>query len=184
MSLDNCMTGLERELLDKNTLFLQGEVDQQMAEYVLAAMTVLTARDSPAIQIRLSSHGGYERAGLFIARLLQDYMGHKTVRVYGAARSAAVTILLMCDRRLCEEGSTILVHEGRHSWMNLPTSSVKSKARMQELIDEAVKQEETIVRMYSDKTGMPIRRMRKLLAEDRDMSAEEAKELGFIHEIF
>ena len=184
MSLDSCLTALQRELLDRNILYLHGEVNEEMAEYVMAAITVLEVRDSPAIEIRIMSTGGHAEAGLFIAQRLQDYGGNTTARVYLGAKSAAVTILLMCDRRLCEKDAMILVHEGTHSLMDIPTFTLRSSAKMREIIDASLAQAEMIVRMYADKTGLPLGKMRKLMREDRDMSAQEALELGFIHEIF
>jgi ATP-dependent Clp protease protease subunit len=91
--MDEELTSNQMALLDRNVLYLEGEVGGRMVDQVHISLSILDGRGSPPIEIRIYSDGGSVHAGLAIYDFLCRYEGIKTGIVYGYARSMGAIIL-------------------------------------------------------------------------------------------
>ena len=109
-----------RLLLDHNihiptqTIFLTGEVDDEMYETLLLGFILIEERhkDKTNILIELNSHGGSWYAGIAMYDRIKVYKYPVTIHVSGMALSLASVILQAADTKLITPGSTIMVHDG------------------------------------------------------------------------
>lgn len=180
-------TGLRPDqltLLKSHSILLQGEVNEKMLYYVDAALSILEKEGSPAVTIEITSTGGSCPAGLYIASRILNYTGPTTAMVPIFAVSAAVSILLACDYRFCAHTAFIHAHESRVTWENIPCSSLRDPDFLKRLVSDALHDEGQIESMYSARTGLSLEETRKLLIADERLSAKQAEELGFVHELY
>ena len=113
--LPDFMDQLDKELYNKNTFMLTGEIDGYTAAR-LSRMFTLKSCDSSAdreISFIISSNGGELQAGLAIQRsmLALQHKGWTIVgEVRGMAASMACMLLQVCDIRLATELDRLMIH--------------------------------------------------------------------------
>ena len=160
------LTGVRLDLLKKNILLLDGEIDGDMALYFQESFNYLESKDSPDIRIDISSNGGNSIQALNIYDLVRLYKGKTTGRVNGAARSAAVNILQASDVRECMEHSLILIHNTVDDEGN-----EFKKCATQEMMKDVLRKK---MNPISDQD------LDELLEADKNLSAKEALSYGLI----
>jgi len=93
----------------KYTLFLQGEVNDEMVAKVQKKLGKID--DIEAVDVLLSSPGGDPHCALAISSLFRLSPAYITVHAIGNVASAAVLILAYGDKRLMAKESWVMVHE-------------------------------------------------------------------------
>lgn len=164
------------------TLFLGGEVEEQMAELMLKGMHLLVAADAAKpIKIILNSPGGDEYHGLAIYDAIATCPAHVTIVAYGHCMSMGSWIMQAADERVMAPRSTMMIHYG--TWavddsVRAVRSCVKEMERINLLMEEVYMR-----RMKQADPAFPLRKLRRMLDDDTYIPPGEAVELGLADRI-
>ncbi len=175
------LSRVQADLLKKNIIDLQGDVDGDMVLYVHDALAELIAKGSPNIDVLISSGGGKVLAGLDICDLLRFYKGKKTGIILCYAKSMAAIILQVCDKRLCAKHARVLIHHINGGSFTL--DQLRSKKTMKAIKRGMERDQAQLYSILAEKTGQSRKKIVKACRKDRDMSAREALKFGLIDEI-
>ena len=129
------------------------------------------------LTLRINSYGGDVFHAVAIHNAIKD-RGNVEVRIDGICASAATIIALGANRILMPENARFMIHE--------PSTLLVGYYDLQRI--ERIKRglesvQNSILGMYREKTNLEDEKIQKLIEEETWMSAEEAKNLGFIDEI-
>lgn len=147
---------------------------------------VLASYKGKHVDVKISSLGGNLDHGLDIR---QQFMDHGDVTVYlsGFVASAATVIAMGAKRIVMSKYAMFLVHKCSNF---LDVWGSYNADQMQQLINEleANKKENdkidvVLANMYADKCGKKVSDILTILKEGRWLTAQEAKDYGFIDEI-
>ena len=172
---------IQHELLAKNTIDLQGEVDSSMALYVRESLVRLSAKGSPDVKITITSTGGDVDCGLDIFDYIRLYPGKTTGVVVGYAKSMAAIILQACTHRTASAHSRILIHHISRNQLSL--NVLRSRKELRALKSAMEKSQARLYEVLSGKTGKSIGQIKRECEKDNNMFAEEALSFGLIDEI-
>ena len=168
-------------LLLKDSLWLGGKVDGDMADYVGESFAKLMARGAPPITVYITSSGGSVTVGLDIYDMLSVYPGRVKGVVAAFARSIAVVILQACTTRTAFEHARILIHH--ISTQEITLDEMRSWKKKQEILADMEKNQERLYRILSRRTGKPVADIRRTCKKNKDMTAREALAFGLIDDI-
>jgi ATP-dependent Clp protease protease subunit len=124
------------------------------------------------VKMRLSSPGGDVHDGRAIANMMKEHPAKFEVNVIAEACSIASVIAIAGDSVRMSEGAVMLIHR-------CYVFNIGNCVELRALADDLERIDEGFIKTYMAKTGMSHDAIVSLLAENRYMSAEEAKELGF-----
>ncbi len=175
------LSDVQRGLLEKNTVDLQGEVDEQMVRYVREALLRLTVKGSPPITVFITSGGGSAGIGLDIYDDLMMYSGKKVGLVGGFARSMAAVILQACDLRLAMRNARLLIHHVSRREVSLDV--LRNAKKVEKLRQDVERRQSSIDRILAQRTGKTVLAIRKQCEKDEDMRSEEALRFHLIDKI-
>lgn len=149
-------------------------------EKMRAELKAIAELNATKIIVNIDSPGGSVFHGLSIHDLLAQHPAEKEVRIIGVAASIATVIAQAGNTRKMSDNALFLVH---HSM-----SGVMGNVKEQEaLIDDLKKYDEKIISIYK-KRGADPEKVDALMEENNGngkwIFAEEAKEAGFIDEVF
>jgi len=133
-------------------------------------------KDSPAITLYLNSCGGSVFDGWALYSLLLPLRDRLTVRVLGLAASIASIIALAGKAIIMAEGSYFMIHDPVAG--TIGTSEELRKTA--ELLDKIRDQ---MAEVYAAKSRKSRREIRRLMAEETWLTADEAVEAGFADEV-
>lgn len=174
------MNEIDQKLADQKVLDIFGDIDFEKALDIREKLKYLFSSGSPDITITISSSGGLLAYGLDIYDMIRIYPGKVKGLVIGTAKSAAALILQACDTRQCATHSEILIHS-ISSRINLDI--LESKSRFKKKILEVKSQNNAQIDILCKRTGKSKKVIKKIMREDRILSAKEALEFGLIDEI-
>lgn len=124
------------------------------------------------IVAKINSMGGYLHEGVGIFNVLRSHGAKVTVEVVGAAYSAASLIAMAGDDRHMLPGSTQMIH-------NALTLCVGHANDMRETADVLEKLSASAAEIYSDVTGLSIKRIQEMMDATTYLNASECVEMGF-----
>lgn len=137
--------------------------------------------DDETIDMRINSPGGVVSEGWAIIDKLRATGKKITATIEGDAASMAAILLLAASERKGHKHARLLIHEAY-----IPEYTLASAYHAEDLAKIAAQLEkdnqETLDFMV-ERTGADRETLQALMKEDKFISMEEAKELGFIHEI-
>lgn len=126
-----------------------------------------------ALDVAINSPGGDVFAGIAIYNALRAHGGTVTTRALGVAASAASIVMMAGDVREMPANAMVMVHN--------PWSFAAGNAdELRNTADVLDKIGDSLVSIYTARTGKAEDEIRAMLATDTWMSADEAKELGFV----
>ena len=128
------------------------------------------------LTIELKSNGGDLMEGFAIYDAIKNLPARVTVKIVGASASAATVIASGADRIEISENSRYLVH-------NAMTFVEGNKEDMKEVYEQLASFDNQILDIYIKRTGKPRNELAELMKAEKWMTAEEAKEWGFVDEI-
>lgn len=175
------LTATQIELLDRNILYLEGDVCGKMADQIHLSLMELEAKGSPPIEVRICTGGGSVRAGLGVYDFLRQYRGKKTGIVWGYALSMGAIILQACDERLCLPHSSVLIHHVNTESVSL--DELEDPDRLNLLRKSMQEDQETLYKILVARTGKSKEKVRKACKRDESMTAKEALEFGLVDRI-
>ena len=167
-------------LLEDRIIFLNGEVDDNLANIVVAQLIYLEGKNpNKDIFIYINSPGGSVSAGLAIYDTMRYIKCDVSTICVGRAASMGAFLLAggTKGKRFALPNSEIMIHQ--------PLGGAQGQASdIQIQANHIQKIKADLNRMLSENTGKPIDVIEKDTDRDNCMTAEEAKTYGVIDEIF
>lgn len=166
-------------LLKDRIVFVTGEIEQHMANTIIAQLLFLEKENSNAdIQMFINSPGGVIDAGLAIIDTMNYIKPKISTIAVGVAASMGAVILASGekDKRLSLPNSRILIHQPLGGSQG-QASDVEIQAR------ELLKQRETLEGIIAKAAGKDVKEVHEDSDRDKWMSAKEAKAYGLIDKV-
>lgn len=167
--------GIYTRHLSKRRIFLNGEINTETANAVVAQLLYLQDESEEPISIYINSQGGEINAGLYIYDVLQSM----TIPVYmyctGMAASMAALLLAggQPGRRFILPHSKTMIHEP------LLTGGVGGSATSIRNISDSILETRKIVNgILAKHTGKTLKEVNKATSFDNYMNAEKSVEFG------
>lgn len=128
------------------------------------------------ITIRINSGGGSAFAGLAIFELIRAHGAAVTVRIDGVAASAASIIAMAGDKIVMGTGAMMMIH---NPW----TRAEGNAKELREAADMLDRVGESLVNVYTARTGKSRDELKAMLDQSTWMTADEAVANGFADEV-
>ena len=167
-------------LLKDRIIFLGGEIDDDVANTIVAQLLFLEMEDPDAdICLYINSPGGSITAGMAIYDTMQYIKPQVRTVCIGMAASMGAFLLMAGEKgkRCALPNSEVMIHQ--------PLGGAQGQATDVQIRAEwLLKTKEKMIRMKAEMTGQPEEVIRRDLERDHFLSAQEALEYGIIDEIF
>ena len=167
-------------LLKDRIIFLGGEIDDDVANTVVAQLLFLEMEDPDAdICLYINSPGGSITAGMAISDTMQYIKPQVRTVCIGMAASMGAFLLMAGEKgkRCALPNSEVMIHQ--------PLGGAQGQATDVQIRAEwLLKTKEKMIRMKAEMTGQSEEKIRRDVERDYFMSAKEALEYGIIDEIF
>ncbi len=137
---------------------------------------VIDEANGEDLEVEINSGGGSVFAGSEIYTMLKDYKGYVTVKIVGLAASAASVIAMAGNKVMMSPTAQMMIH-------NVSTYTSGDYRDMEHSAEVLKSANNTIANAYRLKTGKTQEELLKLMDNETWMTAQKAKELGFIDEI-
>lgn len=137
---------------------------------------VIDEANGEDLEVEINSGGGSVFAGSEIYTILKDYKGHVTVKIVGLAASAASVIAMAGNKVMMSPTAQMMIH-------NVSTYTSGDYRDMEHSAEVLKSANNTIANAYRLKTGKTQEELLKLMDNETWMTAQKAKELGFVDEI-
>ncbi|MGQ9844661.1 MAG: ATP-dependent Clp endopeptidase proteolytic subunit ClpP [Caldisericia bacterium] len=166
-------------LLKDRIIFLGTEINDQVANAIIAELLFLEAEDPERdINLYINSPGGEVTAGLAIYDTIQFIKAPVSTICVGQAASMAAVLLASGSnkKRYTLPNTRILIHQ--------PWGGVQGQAKDIEIVaKEIIRVKNKITEILSKHTGQPYDKIEKDTDRDYYMTAYEAKEYGIVDEV-
>ena len=167
-------------LLKDRVIFLSGEVEDNMANLIVAQLLFLESEDPDKdINLYINSPGGSVTAGMAIYDTMQFIKPDVRTLCVGQACSMGAFLLAggAPGKRGALPHARVMIHQ--------PLGGFRGQASdIQIHAQEILKIKATLNERFAFHTGQPIETIEKDTDRDNFMSAEEAKNYGLIDEVF
>jgi ATP-dependent Clp protease protease subunit len=166
-------------LLRERIVFLQGAIDDEIANVVVAQLLHLESEDPDKdVCLYINSPGGSVDAGLAIYDTMRFIKPQVQTVCCGIAMSMGSVVL--CGgtegKRFSLPNSRILIHQ--------PTGGFQGQATDIAIhAEEAIKTRTRLEALYAHHTGQPVERVHVDMERDNFMSPEEALDYGLIDRV-
>ena len=128
------------------------------------------------IEVEINSGGGSVFAGSEIYTALKSYKGNVIVKIVGLAASAASVIAMAGNKVMMSPTAQIMIH-------NVSSCAEGDYREMEHTAEILKNANDTIANAYRLKTGKTQEELLALMDKETWMTADKAKELGFVDEI-
>jgi ATP-dependent Clp protease, protease subunit len=166
-------------LLKDRIVFLGKEIDDELANVVVAQLLFLESEDPDRdVMMYINSPGGHVSAGLAIYDTMQCLRSPVATFCVGQAASMASFLLATGakGKRKALPHARVMIHQ--------PLAGLQGKATDIEIqAREILKARDTINALYARHTGQPIDKIARDTERDNFMSPVEARDYGLIDEI-
>lgn len=166
-------------LLKERVIFLTGQVEDQMANLIVAQLLFLES-ESPDkdIYIYINSPGGSVTAGMAIYDTLKFIKPDVSTVCMGQACSMGAFLLSAgtIGKRFCLPSARVMIHQPLGGFQG-QASDIQIHAM------EILKIKERLNQLLSDHTGQPLERIERDTDRDNFMSADQAVEYGLVDAI-
>ncbi len=166
-------------LLKERVIFLSGEVEDRMANLIVAQLLFLESEDPKKdINIYINSPGGSVTAGMAIYDTMQFIKPDVRTLCIGQACSMGAFLLAggAAGKRAALPNARVMIHQ--------PLGGFRGQASdIQIHAQEILKIKQTLNERLAFHTGQSIERIEKDTDRDNFMSAEEAKAYGLVDDV-
>ncbi|MFM7364105.1 MAG: ATP-dependent Clp protease proteolytic subunit [Cuspidothrix sp.] len=170
---------LEDRLFRERIIFLTQEVDDRIANAIVAYLLYLDSDDqTKPIYLYINSPGGSVTAGLAIYDTMQHIKSEVVTICVGLAASMGSFLLAAGTKgkRMALPHSRIMIHQ--------PSGGTRGQASDIEIeAKEILRLRHQLNQIYVDNTGQTLEKIEKDMNRDFFMSAQEAKEYGLIDRV-
>jgi ATP-dependent Clp protease, protease subunit len=166
-------------LLKDRIVFLGQEVDDQIANLLVAEILYLAANDPEKdIFLYINSPGGASYAGMAIYDVMQHVSCDVSTICVGMGMSAAAMILCggAPGKRYALPNSRVMIHQG--------TAGTRGAPRDMEIhLREVLATTRRMAEIIAFHTGQPLEKVERDIDRDYFMTADEAKAYGIVDDI-
>jgi ATP-dependent Clp protease protease subunit len=166
-------------LLKDRIIFIGTQIDDQVANLVIAQLLFLEAQDPDKdIFVYINSPGGVVSSGLAIYDTMQFIKPDVSTMCVGQATSMGAFLLSGGARgkRYCLPHARIMIHQ--------PAGGTQGQASDLEIYtQEILKTKQLLNKILAENTGQDLKRIEKDTDRNFFMSAEEAKKYGLVDDI-
>lgn len=166
-------------LLKDRIIMLSGEVNDQMANSIIAQLLFLDAQDNTKdIYMYINSPGGVITSGMAIVDTINFIKSPVSTIATGMAASMASIILAEGEKgkRFALPHATVLIHQ--------PLGGAQGQAtEIQIAAEEILKTRKMINEILAKDSGQDIETIKRDTERDHYMTAQEAKDYGLIDDI-
>ena len=166
-------------LLKERIVFLGQEVDDQIANLLVAEMLYLEAQDPDRdIHLYINSPGGLAYGGMAIYDVMQHVRCEVSTICVGMGMSAAAMILCggAPGKRLALPSAKIMIHQGSAGARGAPRD-------MEIHLREVMSLTRRMAEIIAYHTGRPVEQVEQDIDRDYYMTAGEARDYGLIDDI-
>lgn len=167
-------------LLEDRIIFLSGEIDDAVANTVVAQLIYLEAKDpSKDISLYINSPGGSVSAGLAIYDTMNYVKCDVSTICIGMAASMGAFLLSSGQKgkRYALPNSEIMIHQ--------PLGGAQGQASDIKIAAEHIlKTKHKLNTILAQNSGRPLEQIEKDTDRDNYLSAQEAQEYGLIDKVF
>ena len=167
-------------LVKERIVFLGQEVDDQIANLLVAEILYLEAQDPDAdIQLYINSPGGLAYGGMAIYDVMQHVRCEVSTICVGMGMSAAAMILAggAAGKRLALPSAKIMIHQGSAGTGRVSPRDMEIQLR------ETMSIQRRMVEILAHHTVRSVEQIEHDVDRDYYLTAGEAKEYGLIDEI-
>jgi ATP-dependent Clp protease protease subunit len=166
-------------LLKDRIIFLSGEIDDDLANVVIAQLLFLDSDDPEKdVMLYINSPGGSVMAGLAIYDTMQ-YL-HCDVATLCMGQAGSMASFLLCagtkGKRYALPRSRVIIHQVLAGFEGQATD-IEIHAR------EILKLRDQLNELYAKHTGQPVEKIKRDTDRDNFMTAAQAKEYGLLDEV-
>ena len=166
-------------LLKERVVFLVGEVNDHMANLVIAQLLFLESENPEKdISLYINSPGGSVSAGMAIYDTMNFIKPDVSTLCMGMAASMGAFLLSSGakGKRFVLPNSKVMIHQ--------PLGGARGQATEIEIhAREILKTREQLNRILAENTGQPLEKIQLDTERDYYLSADEAKEYGLIDQV-
>ncbi len=166
-------------LLRDNIIFLDGPIDDHVANLIIAQMLFLQSEDSKKdISLYINSPGGSASATLAMIDTMNHIKNDVSTICVGMAASGGAWLLSAGKKgkRYALPNSEIMIHQ--------PLGGAEGQATDIEIrAKNILKLRENLAKIMAKNTGQSVAKVEKDIDRDYYMSAEEAKKYGIIDKV-
>jgi ATP-dependent Clp protease, protease subunit len=166
-------------LLKERIVFLGQEVDDQIANLIVAEILYLEAQDPERdINLYVNSPGGMSYGGMAIYDVIQHVRPEVSTICVGMGMSAAAMILCggAPGKRFALPNAKVMIHQGSAGTQGAPRD-------MEIHLREVLSTTKRMAQIISYHSGKPLEQVERDIDRDFYMTAGEAKEYGIIDDI-
>lgn len=142
----------------------------------LKVRQILEADPKAKAIIRINSDGGFVDQGMAIYQAIIEHKGEVETICDGVAASMASLIFMSGDVRKIIQGGYLMIH-------NPYTGTIGDDTHLTKIAEHLRSQKENLAKIYAERSGVPLEAILEMMAEETYLTAEQAKSLGFVHEI-
>lgn len=166
-------------LLEDRIVFLQGVINDYVANLIVAQMLFLESKDPEKdINLYINSPGGSTTAGLAIYDTIQYVRSDVRTICVGSAFSMGALLLAAGTKgkRLSLPNARIMIHQ---PWGGVQGAAADIKIHAEEIL----RTRDQLNRILAEHTGQPLERVERDTDRDFFMSPEDAKNYHLIDEV-
>ncbi len=167
-------------LLEDRIVFLSGEIDDAVANTVVAQLIYLEAKDpSKDINLYINSPGGSVSAGFAIYDTMNYIKCDVSTICIGMAASMGAFLLSSGakGKRFALPNSEIMIHQ--------PLGGAQGQASdIKIAADHILKTKQKLNRILAENSGRPLEQIERDTDRDNYLSAQEAQQYGLIDKVF
>ena len=167
-------------LLRDNIIFLDGPIDDHVANLIIAQMLFLQSENPKKdISFYVNSPGGSVTAGLAIIDTMNQIKNDVSTLCVGVAASMGAHILAsgVKGKRFALPNSEVMIHQPLLQGLEGQASDIEIGAR------NIIKMRANLNKILSKNTGQPLSKVEKDMDRNFYMSAEEAKKYGIVDKV-
>lgn len=166
-------------LLRDNIIFLDGHIDDHVANLIIAQMLFLQSEDPKKdISLYINSPGGSASATLAMIDTMNYIKNDVSTICVGMAASGGAWLLSAGTKgkRCALPNSEVMIHQ--------PLGGAEGQATEIKIrAEQILKLRENLAKIMSKNTGQPVSKVEKDIERDFFMSADEAKKYGIVDKI-
>ncbi|WP_208608011.1 MULTISPECIES: ATP-dependent Clp endopeptidase proteolytic subunit ClpP [Psychrobacter] len=166
-------------LLRERVIFLTGQVEDNMANLIVAQMLFLEAENPDKdIHLYINSPGGSVSAGLAMFDTMNFIKPDVSTICMGGAYSMGSFLLAAGQKgkRYALANSRVMIHQ--------PSGGAQGQATDIEInAREILKIRDRLNRILAERTGQPLEKIERDVERDYWLDAQEAKEYGLVDEV-
>jgi ATP-dependent Clp protease, protease subunit len=166
-------------LLKERIVFLGSEIDDDVANLIIAEMLYLEAEDPEKdITLYINSPGGVAYAGMAIYDVMQHVRCDVSTTCVGMAMSAAAMVLCggAPGKRFALPSSKMMIHQGHAGTRGAPSD-------MEIQLREVLSLTQRMAEIISFHSGKPLDEVKRDIDRDFFLTPDEARAYGLIDEI-